>query len=78
MLASASEGTGHPGKEIRGMKWPLYELAAYYNFVPNKGDYKTIRVRERVVLRHGSGETVLKDEIVTRNCRVHRGKVVLV
>lgn len=61
------------------MSWPLYELAAFYNYTsPKKGECKTVRVRERVVLRHGSGTTVLSDKIETRTCRVHRGKVVLV
>ena len=61
------------------MKWPLYELAAYYNYTsPKKGECKTVRVRERVVLRHGSGEKVFSDRIETRTCRVFRGKVVLV
>ena len=61
------------------MRWPLYELAAYYNRTsPRKGDGWTVRVRERVVLRHGSGEVVQRDRTETRACRVHRGKVVLV
>lgn len=61
------------------MRWPLYELAAYYNYTsPKKGECKTVHVRERVVLRHGSGRTVLSDKIETRTCRVRKGKVVLV
>lgn len=61
------------------MKWPLYELAAYYNYrTPKKCECKTVRVRERVVLRHGSGETVLREKIETRSCRIFKGKVVLV
>ena len=60
------------------MTWPTYELAAYYNYKLSKRDCKTIRVRERVVLRQGSGEKVLRDRIEIRTCRVHRGKVVLV
>ena len=60
------------------MKWPLYELAAYYNYSPKQGEHRTVRVRERVVLRQGSGEKVLSDKIEVRTCRVHRGKVVLV
>ena len=61
------------------MRWPLYELAAYYNYTsPKKGECKTVRVRERVVLRQGSGEKVLSDKIKVRTCRIHRGKAVLV
>ena len=60
------------------MTWPTYELAAYYNYKVSKRDCKTICVRERVVLRQGSGEKVLSDRIEVRTCRVHRGKVVLV
>lgn len=61
------------------MRWPLYELAAYYNYTsPKRGEGWTVRVRERVVLRHGSGEVVQCDKTETRICRVHRGKVVLV
>ena len=60
------------------MTWPMYELAAKLNFVGKKNEYKTIRVRERTVLRHGSGVKVQRDEIVERSCRVYNGKVVLV
>lgn len=60
------------------MNWPTYDLAAYYNYKVPKRDCKTISVRERVVLRQGSGEKVLSDRIETRICRIHRGKVVLV
>lgn len=60
------------------MKWPIYELAAYYNYRAPKQNRKQIRVRERIILRHGSGEHVLRDNIEIRSCRVHRGKAVLV
>ena len=56
----------------------MYELTARLNFVGKRNEYKTIRVRERTVLRHGSGEKVLRDEIVERSCRIVNGKAVLV
>lgn len=60
------------------MTWPMYELAAKLNFVGKRDEYKTIKVRERIVLRHGSGEKVLRDEVVERSCRIVNGKAVLV
>lgn len=60
------------------MTWPMYELAAKLNFVGKRDEYKTIKVRERIVLRHGSGEKVLRDEVVERSCRIFNGKAVLV
>lgn len=62
----------------RKMKWPLYDLAAYYNYSVPKKDRKNIRVRERIILRNGSGEKILSERIVMRSCRIHRGKAVLV
>ncbi|MBQ3748058.1 MAG: hypothetical protein IJQ34_00445 [Kiritimatiellae bacterium] len=56
----------------------MYELAAKLNFVGKRDEYKTIKVRERIVLRHGSGEKVLRDEVVERSCRIVNGKAVLV
>lgn len=60
------------------MTWPMYELAAALNFSDSKKVYKPVRVRERTVLRHGSGVRVLSDRVVTRKCRTFKGKVVLV
>ena len=62
----------------RKMKWPLDDLAAYYNYSVPKKDRKNIKVRERIILRNGSGEKILSERIVTRSCRIHRGKAVLV
>lgn len=60
------------------MKLPAYELAEALNYTAPKSEYRDVRVRERTVLRHGSGVRVLSDRVVTRSCRVHNGKVVLV
>lgn len=60
------------------MTWPVYSLIEAANFIPQKRRYRKLRIRERTVLRHGSGEKVLKDRIVVRYCSVFKGKVVLV
>ena len=60
------------------MKLPAYELAEALNYTAPKSEYRDVRVRERTVLRHGSGVRVLSDRVVTRSCRVHNGNAVLV
>lgn len=60
------------------MTWPMYELVAKLNFAGKKNEYKTIRVRKRTVMRHGSGVKILRDDIVERSCRFFKGKAVLV
>ena len=56
----------------------MYELVAKLNFAGKKNEYKTIRVRKRTVMRHGSGVKILRDDIVERSCRFFKGKAVLV
>lgn len=60
------------------MTWTIYELYALYNYATKICKYKLVRVRERTVMRTGSGTRLLRERVVTRWCRVYKGKVVLV